>query len=226
VDYRAELSTPEGRLVNLSLLLPLHWVVFSTCSRAEFSIVRDGEVVEAGSARAHVEKNWGDTFPTGWVWLQGFSAVTDHQGEERSFCLAGGKILAQKAFLLGYRGAKVSWNFAPPWTLMPFSASTPWMKEYVDSKMGVARFEAGNWRRRLLVEVEATPEHEGWLGMCCPLSGGHGNTYAYETFEGSVKVSAYQRDWGMGWTLVEETVFENAAVEFGGGYSFKVSKQG
>lgn len=71
---------PEGPLAALKYLLPLHWYVWSVSSDAEVYIERvqskkDGEnvyerseVVYSGKGRAHMEKNWGATFPTGWVW--------------------------------------------------------------------------------------------------------------------------------------------------------------
>lgn len=75
-----------------------------------------------------------------------------------------------------------------------------------------------------MVQAAAPPNHEGWVGMACPLANGHGNTLAYETFEGVVSVGCFERSWLKGWVgpwrLVEETLFEKAAVEFGGEYSF------
>ncbi|KAA8906700.1 hypothetical protein FN846DRAFT_709644 [Sphaerosporella brunnea] len=216
-----EISTPEGALAELSSLLPLHWDVFSVCSRATFSL-RRGALVETGEGWAHVEKNWGKEFPSGWTWLQGFS----HDGR-RCFSFAGGKILGLRAFLGGYRSERVCWDWHPltgAVLLGGFGAMT----EEVDSKMGRARFVVpAGWGRKVEVLVQASAEHEGWVGMRCPLREGHGNTFAYETFDGKVTVRALQRGWWWwfgGWKVVEETVFEHAAVEFGGDYSFKVRR--
>lgn len=222
-----DVSTPEGVFSKLIFLLPLHWNVFSTASSASYSITANGQPLESGTGIAHIEKNWGISFPRGWTWIQGFSGspVTgEARHKARSFVMAGGKILGQKAFLLGYRSENIEWSFGPPFTLMPFCFQTPLMKEAFDSKRGVARYEVGALWKKLVVEVQAPSDHEGWLGLHCPLADGHVNTYAYESFDGSVRVKAYERACSLEWELVEETILDGAAVEFGGDYSFKVSK--
>jgi len=219
-----KLSTPEGIFSALTFLLPLHWNVLSTASSADYDIRHDGVVIEQGTGIAHLEKNWGVSFPTGWTWIQSFSKPLKAEGL-RTFCLAGGKIMGQKAYLLGYRSEKIQWSFCPPFTLMPFCFATPFAGETIDSKKGTARFEMASLAKKLVVEVSSPPDHEGWLGLCCPLSDGHGNTCAYETFNGCVRIKAFQWGWSRGWELVEDTTFEGAAVEFGGDYSFKACQK-
>lgn len=63
------LSTPEGAFANLAHLLPLHWNVFSHKSVAGYTVRRNGMVWLQGEGIAHVEKNWGVSFPSGWTWL-------------------------------------------------------------------------------------------------------------------------------------------------------------
>lgn len=275
-----ELSTPEGVLAQLVHLLPLHWNVFSTASTAAYSVTLGGRVLDAGTGIAHMEKNWGASFPCGWTWVQGFSlppptpttssgssssaAPKDSYHKARTFVMAGGKTLGQKAYLVGYRGGAAGGelSFGPPWTLMPFCRETPFVAEAHDFARGMARVRVGSLRHRLVVEVQAPPpaaaaEHDDqWLGLHCPLADGHTNTFAHESFEGSVRVRVYRRSlWsllpslllsplsllpslllsllslllltlvgsggGDSWQLVEETVFDGAAVEFGGDYCVK-----
>lgn len=78
-------SGPEGPVSALIHLLPLHWFVWSVGSPANVTIKRvirpDGvkptevtmqplrdDLIWAGKGRAHAEKNWGWSFPKGWVW--------------------------------------------------------------------------------------------------------------------------------------------------------------
>lgn len=68
---------PHGSFARLQSILPLHWAIFSTSSKANISIRRTwvGSGAERGSeivldavGRAHMEKNWGVSFPHGWTW--------------------------------------------------------------------------------------------------------------------------------------------------------------
>ncbi|KAL7273882.1 hypothetical protein RUND412_003243 [Rhizina undulata] len=221
------LSTPEGVFSNLVHLLPLHWNVFSTSSVAEYTIScstsensAQARTLYAGTGKAHLEKNWGASFPRGWCWIQAFSS---HASDERSFALAGGKILGQKAYLLGYRSARVAFNFKPPYTIMPFAFPTPFIAESHDSKKGRFKLEVSNFSQRLMVDVEGPPNHEGYIALHCPLSDGHNKPYAYETFEAVIRIQAFERRsllTGGQWQLIDEAIFEKAALEFGGDYSF------
>ncbi|KAH8151942.1 uncharacterized protein LAJ45_03935 [Morchella importuna] len=218
------LSTPEGAFSNLVHLLPLHWNVFSHKSMAEYTVKRGGELWLQGTGIAHSEKNWGVSFPAGWTWIQGFSDHKDHAGTS-TFSLAGGKILGQKAFLLGYRSPKYSISFAPPTTLFPFSIPTPFCYEQHNSKAGTLSLRADNLMRtrRIVISVAGPANHERWVALNCPLSTGHGNKFAYETFEATLFVVISERRWPwQEWVQVETAQFTNAALEFGGDYSFKL----
>lgn len=100
------LAGPEGGLVRLNKLLPLHWYVFSTRSKAKYTLSRDGHEILRNEGWAHQEKNWGNSFPTGWIWSHGVSpdAAT-------YFSLAGGSILGISAYLIGFRSKKIRLGF-------------------------------------------------------------------------------------------------------------------
>ncbi|KAL0955667.1 hypothetical protein HGRIS_001894 [Hohenbuehelia grisea] len=229
-------SSPEGIFANLVFLLPLHWHVYSTASRADVTVRRGDEVLERSKGIAHVEKNWGVEFPDGWVWVQAFKhppRVMDSESEEiaanhiapipstTTFSLAGGKILGQRAYLLGFQSPTIGqWSFRPLWTLLPFGFRTPFCTERVDARAGTFELTVCGIWRKLIVRAEAPPDHAGWVPMACPLARGHGNTFAYESFDARVHVQAFERA-GLGWKLVEDVWMENGALEFGGDYSFK-----
>ena len=70
-------QSPEGPLSALEYLLPLHWFVHSGSAEAEVNIKKilrkpTGEeqvdFVWQEQGCGHIEKNWGASFPTGWVW--------------------------------------------------------------------------------------------------------------------------------------------------------------
>ncbi len=70
------LAGPMGGIMRLSWLLPLNWHVRSTGSRATYAVEHGRALIASkayGEGRAHVEKNWGGSFPRGWIWAQAFS---------------------------------------------------------------------------------------------------------------------------------------------------------
>ncbi|RPA82025.1 hypothetical protein BJ508DRAFT_414301 [Ascobolus immersus RN42] len=225
-------GTPEGIFSSLGWVLPIHWHALSTKSKAEFTIKKDGQTVAKGTGWAHVEKNWGVSFPSAWIWMQSFKLSDTGKPPTASFALAGGSILGQKAYLMGYRSVKdgVSWDFRPAYTLMPFGVRTPFISEYVDGKSGIFRLSTRTFTRKLELEAIGPRDHEGYLPLSCPLGTGHDNTFAYETFDAEINVKAYEKEdavlgfLGGSWRLVSETTFERSALEFGGAYSFKAAK--
>ncbi|PWZ03640.1 hypothetical protein BCV70DRAFT_197838 [Testicularia cyperi] len=124
---------PESWIQHLGPLLPLHWYVHSSRAPATFSLEhvehdhavtgfnQTKDAVAAGRASIHIEKNWGHGFPTGWMWVQGSSALPDpsiapaapsgtgskakskHTEPSIRLMLAGGSILGLTAFLIGIR---------------------------------------------------------------------------------------------------------------------------
>lgn len=72
------------------------------------------------------------------------------------------------------------------------------------------------------------------MPLSCPLARGHTAFYAHESFSAIIRVKAFERSFsfsnlsvssvgglvGLGqWTEVESCEFENAALEFGGGWN-------
>lgn len=139
---------PEGWIQHLGLVLPLHWYVHSSSAPALFSIQHTpssnttrnekeggGELqnaVAAGLGLIHIEKNWGQAFPSGWMWAHGstplpnpsFSPNPGRSGQTQArISLAGGKILGLTAFLVGIHikqeKQEWDWNFKPPFAFGP-----------------------------------------------------------------------------------------------------------
>ncbi|KAF8341233.1 uncharacterized protein EI90DRAFT_3033127 [Cantharellus anzutake] len=102
-------------LSRLETLLPLHWAIFSTGSKANYDVKHigaDGVGLEVfgGTGVAHMEKNWGASFPTGWTWCQAFG---DHRDNAARDCvaIAGGVLaLGQKAYLIHYKDSGDAWR--------------------------------------------------------------------------------------------------------------------
>ncbi|KAI0365960.1 hypothetical protein BV20DRAFT_692211 [Pilatotrama ljubarskyi] len=113
------LSGPMGPILHFSRLLPLNWHVRATQSEASYALTYGSSddptsATIRGTGLAHAEKNWGASFPKGWIWAQAFSADGQH-----TFCLAGGAALpGVQAYLVGYRSPVCGqWDFRPPFML-------------------------------------------------------------------------------------------------------------
>ncbi len=48
--------------------------------------------------------------------------------------------------------------------------------------------------------------------------------FAYESFEGTLDIKVYSRNWYGLWQLVDHSILREGAVEFGGDYSFRATK--
>lgn len=208
---------PMGPLAPLSPYLPLNWHVHTTSSDAVLSFTHDGRTHRA-HGKAHFEKNWGTSFPTGWLWCQAFGP------EGRYLAFAGGEALpGVQAFLVGYRSAKYQWDFRPPFAAGLFVLS-PLMRVRHDSREGVVELEVRSLFRRLRVVARAPPD--SFVGLPAPMREGHVQRFSFESFRATVwtELSVRARLWGE-WTPVEagylgvtEEGVPCGALEFGGSY--------
>ncbi|EJF56764.1 hypothetical protein DICSQDRAFT_174624 [Dichomitus squalens LYAD-421 SS1] len=240
---------PMGRILHLSSLLPLNWHVRSTASRATYAVAHHGNKVR-GIGLAHVENNWGDSFPTGWIWAQVFDAqphvdasgsvyapidsedVAGEPGEDegtRSFAMAGGQaFMGVQAYLVGYHSLKCNWDFRPP-VAMGLGRLSPFMHVRHDSRSGAVEIWLRTWRRCLEVAIEAPPET--FIGMSAPLPKGHEPGFARESFQATVRVKAERWRWPWSqWEVVDEVMLGRTAdglscgaLEFGGAF-YKVGE--
>ena len=67
--------TPAGCVAGLpAILTGLHWFVHSLATPMRFTLIQAGQPPVQGLALAHMEKNWGQSFPSRWHWAQGLNA--------------------------------------------------------------------------------------------------------------------------------------------------------
>ncbi|CDO69066.1 hypothetical protein BN946_scf184992.g15 [Trametes cinnabarina] len=213
------LEGPMGPVLHVSYFLPLNWHVRSTQSVATYDVTHSDATIQ-GTGHAHPEKNWGSSFPRGWIWAQAFSADGEH-----TLCLAGGEALPGiQAYLVGYRSpACPDWDFRPPWAV-GVGPIAPFMQIRRDHIKGEVELTMSTWSRKLHVCIEAPPET--FVGVPGPLKDGHEPDYCHESFQAKVLVSAFRRAWPWTeWEMVEEAVLGQTvdgtncgALEFGGSY--------
>ncbi|PCH44995.1 hypothetical protein WOLCODRAFT_105975 [Wolfiporia cocos MD-104 SS10] len=217
------LEGPMGSLTHLSPFLPLNWHVYSTGSKCEY-IIAFREQTRLGDGRTHLEKNWGKSFPSGWIWSQAF------EDDERAISLAGGSALpGVQAYLVGYRSAHYQWDFRPPFSVS-IGPLSPFMKVKYSSRDGTVDLEVRTWLRKLIVNIKAPVG--SFLGLPAPLPEGHRPRFAFESFRATMYVGLYTRRWPWEeWTCVEAdscgTTREgrpSCALEFGGAFCHLVQE--
>ncbi|KZT36742.1 hypothetical protein SISSUDRAFT_988727 [Sistotremastrum suecicum HHB10207 ss-3] len=208
----APFRPPHGIFASLGILLPLHWHIFSSSSQANYEIKKDDHTIMKGTGIAHAEKNWGNSFPKAWTWIQGIS-----KDNRVTFASAGGAILAGTAYMIDYRSDKVHISFAPPWTIM-LGGRGLFISERLDPEKKTVIIDVSNFTSRLIVHASAPLDT--WLPLHCPLYEGHGNQAAHESFAATIIIEVFQRRFiRSSWMHVETTVLEDSALEFGGLYN-------
>lgn len=185
-------------------MLPLQWFVVSTKTEVTYRITKpDGTKIQ-GQGFAHIEKNWGKTFPQAWMWIQGISKNGEHQ-----LAIAGGPLKLGPStlttFLVGVRGPDLSVDINP--------AQGPQVKyeTWSDPCNGRFRIRAKNLRYK--VEVLASAPRETFVPLAIPTSQGYLKNLAQESFYSTVRVKVW--DFGK---LIYKHEHSASALEFGADY--------
>jgi hypothetical protein len=220
-QWRTDKNTPEGWMINLPL--PLHWHVHSINSPCSFTLSipplgEDHPVADRkGRGHVHQEKNWANSFPDAHMWVQAFNA-----SEQKGVCLAGGKIMGQTAYMLGYRSNDLVLDFVPPFSVsylnMPFLS--PFMSVDIDWENRSFSISVSDYVTKLELKAQA-PKEPGWFGLASPFPDGHRPNFCRESFIATIDVTIYESEGWLpwqGWRKVKEEKFENASLEFAGGY--------
>ncbi len=202
------IATPEvGPYGDIEVLpLPLRWWVHSLGSDAAYQYTvegAEGAETKSGVGYAHLEKNWGAGFPIGWVWTQGIDRDNEAQFSMSTAEVDFGLFIVN-AWIAAYRSPVVSWNYAF------FMPDTLFFTER-DPCVGTFFFEITDPLRRLTFDAFAPPDTFG--SVSTPSPDGFQPETGEESFSATVEVSAYE-----GGVMIDQRIFENAALEFGTGY--------
>jgi tocopherol cyclase len=217
--WRQDKSTPEGWMIRLPL--PLHWHVHSLCSPCNFelSIPSLGDSFppadRQGRATFHQEKNWANSFPDAHMWVQAWDA-----NNNKGVCLAGGKILGQTAYMLGYRSPTLDLDFVPPFSVSYLNIFSPFMDVKIDWPTRSFNLSVSNYFYKLDLKAHA-PKELGWFGLASPFPDGHRPNFCIESFMATIEVKVSERNGWMPWSAWKEVkteTFEGGSLEFAGGY--------
>ena len=190
---------PES--VGVFLPFKSHWYVHRFDSRATFDLVTsDGREI-SGRGFAHQEKNWGKTFPSGWIWAQGSTSDGKYH-----VALAGGEldILRRKAYLIGIKTPRESITFHPLHSVV---------KSEIDACEGRVKFRSIGMAKSVEITVEAPRSSFSPLSVPGETGFEHG---AKESFAATTKVKVFKGPKRN--KLIREFTVEGSALEFGGTY--------
>ncbi|KAF1837602.1 hypothetical protein BDW02DRAFT_565903 [Decorospora gaudefroyi] len=217
--WRHDKSTPEGWMIHLPF--PLHWHVHSLCSPAtvELDIPALGPALPAqdrkSRATVHQEKNWANSFPDAHMWIQAW----DNE-QKKGICLAGGKIMYNTAYMLGYRSPSLNLDFVPPFSVSYLNLLSPFMAVKNDWETRTFSISVSNYSYKLELRARAPKEH-GWFGLASPFPDGHRGNTCCESFIATIEVDVFERSGWMpwcGWKRVAREKWEGASLEFAGAY--------
>jgi hypothetical protein len=208
-------STPAGLIARLPS--PIQWHVHSLSSDCTYDLAITGEKPERGVAKVHFEKNWAQSFPKSYIWLQ----ARDH-AKSTGVCIAGGSLIpGVQAYLVGYHGkhdrSPKTRRFLSyiPWSI--FGVTLSGLSTLISYPERRFEIDIKGWFRRLKVTASAEPGT--WFTFAAPLPGGHKPDYCTQTYGARIEVDVYEREGWMPWSAwkrVEGQVYENGALEFGG----------
>ncbi|CBX92838.1 hypothetical protein IAQ61_005804 [Plenodomus lingam] len=209
-------STPEGWIIHLPL--PLHWHVHSLCSPCTLTLsIPTALPPDNYTTRAtiHQEKNWATSFPDAHMWLQAWDADS-----HRGICLAGGKILHNTAYMLGYRSQSLNLDFTPPFSVSYLNLLSPFLRTQLDWPNRTFSLDVSRYWHKLRLRAHA-PKSHGWFGLASPFPDGHRANYCSESFCATIEVEVFERGgwwpWS-GWRRIRRERFEGASLEFAGEY--------
>ncbi|KAL6703182.1 hypothetical protein ACN47E_010111 [Coniothyrium glycines] len=217
--WRHDKATPEGIFINLPF--PLHWHVHSLCSPSTFTLSIPSlgsslpEADRKNHATIHQEKNWANSFPDAHMWVQAWDAANN-----KGICLAGGSILYNTAYMLGYRSPDLDIDFIPPFSMSFLNLLSPFMSTKNDWSTRTFSISVSNYFYKLELKAQA-PKEPGWFGLASPFPDGHRPNFCRESFIATIEAQVYERHrwwpWSA-WRQIRTERFEGASLEFAGGY--------
>jgi len=226
---------PEGWLAPTGLL-PCHYFVHSFGSPATYRLwqpsptsqpqtttgrrrggarERDGWEL-SGQALTHMERNWGVTFPAGWVWAQAIAA-----GGACRLVLTGGLFaigpLATQQYVVGLRAGALAWDFR--------TTDLDGVSEARAPCAGALHLNltSRDGTRRLGLSLRAPPETFGER-IPVPTVGGFSDVPGCrESYEAvATVVAAGRRSRRAAWAELGIWTVPLAVLEFGGSYQCAV----
>ena len=202
---------PEGWIDKLPFI-PLHWFVFSLRSPVisyEILDTETGRTLVGTNGVVHMEKNWGVSFPKGWMWSQGVTP------RHISFALSGGLValahITTEQFLFGYRNPykNIVLNFRPGNSIFSVLRNGCSGSFHVTIKSLILKHKvvlSAFAKPKTFSKCLYGPEVTGFRPVCT------------ESYDAVVKIVVYERSY-FTWKEIDRQTVKYSALEFGGAYT-------
>ena len=201
-----EWTDTMGILTNIPGIA-VNWHVDSLIGQATGTVHWEEETTIFESAPAYQDHNWGDVFPSSWLWLQALRFTDPNEG----LALAGGPIalgpLVSSAMMIIYYadGKRYEYRTQDINTLFQVDVDADLARVNVTATKGIDR---------LIIRADARPET--FYPVYVPTYDGMVNG-ALESFHGFVIVDVMKKQDGA-WRLIKRSASATATVELGGAY--------
>lgn len=205
-----------------------------------------GETTLKCKGLAHIESNWGEVFPDGWIWSQGLlsptkvDTKTEAVAEENVyFVLTAGQFNIRPfkpkcTTVIGYRSPVVDWDFQTvALDTVKFKSSWDTRKvKLVATSWSFFRLvprclrpERWSWRRHLEIDLEAPLNSFTDTPLYVPTKTGFHNekpSGCIESHAGKATVKVFLlNDSTKRKVLIEQRVIPSVALEFGASFRGK-----
>ena len=209
VPWDPEHKGPMGWLVNVPIM-PLYWFVYST--RSPLLSYKwqhpNGDVIEGKSGLVHMEKNWGPSFPSAWIWTQGVTS------NHISYAIAFGPLGFGPVTLSGHLGGYKNPNKDTDISFRPDNSK---MSHTLDPCSGSVSATVDMITHKIQFSISAKPATFSCLYG--PMTNGF-RRVSTESFKATAKIEVYKRF--LFWTeLIDTQEIYMSALEFGGYYMCK-----
>ena len=200
-------GSPEGITVEIPFV-PIHWYVHSLGSPTnyEYNIPQEKISVKS-SGYAHIEKNWGKSFPSKWMWSEG---ITDNNNSHYAF--GGGEVdfgaFKMTSYLVGFHTQKISLDFKPQ--------QGTFFKTFINGCNGNFSMVIARYGKQLVIDSSTDAKSFGKVTI--PTAKGFARNGGVESFSARTTIEAYEVGVTGNSTLIEKKTFTNSALEFGANY--------
>jgi len=184
------------------------WDVHHLRSLADGTIVTNGARKTFTKAYVHQEKNWGNGFPSHWIWMQ----ANQFNGKDAAFVASGGPIFgfgnSPEGYMAGLRYEGKFYDF----------------KTQTGATFTTASYQNGHWQleafdalgqHRLVVDGFGSLDAAAAVPILVPSASGP--TFgAAENLNGRLLITLYQRSGITSWSPIVNLESSSAALEAGG----------